>query len=335
MKQEPSRSWGGGVRSSYTVTLSGDGTVTFDGMDEGKAISKYEPSVKVFRRYRISEKQFKELAEEFYRIDFFSLNDEYRVRDNGDGTFTLINDGGLATVITSITIGGKTKTVTNINFAPEKLIELQRKIYAVAQISRFVKLPPYWLSKFPNEQFPPRFIRDLNAESEKPLPEIEYRKIQRNAPKDRKERHIDLDKRWGFIKPCVTARAEVEKKLGKPIIDLEGLNLPTYDLKNEKIRVFYRNEKTDRRICGGETAIDTVILFSVIPIKDTKLSELKIDLTGFKKTERFRGREMSYNNPEEGIFIETEIVEFSDKTRAEMVTSIQFSRKKPQNMPIN
>jgi hypothetical protein len=329
MKQEPSRGWGGGVSSGYTVTLTGDGTVVFDGMDEGHAISKYEPAVKVVRRYPISKAQFKELVNEFYKIDFFSLKNEYQIRDNGDGTLTVIEDGGLATVITSIAINGKTKTVTNINFAPEKLIELQRKIYAVASVARFVKLPPYWLLKFPNQQFPPRLLRELYADIEPAAgtPKAVYRKIQRSSPKGNKERRIDLDKRWGFIKPCITTKAEVEKILGNPInIDVGGA-LPTYNLKNEKIRVFYSSEKTDSRICNDKTDVGTVILFSVIPIKDTKLSELKIDLTKFKKEERFYGREKSYRNEQAGIFIETEIVQFSDERQIEMVTSIQFSQK--------
>jgi hypothetical protein len=120
------------------------------------------------------------------------------MRNNGDGTFTAIDDGGLATVITSISINGKTKTVRNVNFAPEELIKLQRKIYQVSNIARFVKFPPYWLSKFPNEQFPEQHYRNLSEDTQKPVPKLEYRKIQRSSPKERKEKHIDLSKRWGL-----------------------------------------------------------------------------------------------------------------------------------------
>lgn len=325
MKQELSKGWGGGVHSAYTVTISGNGTVTFDGMDEGKAISKYEPPVKVLRTYRIPKKQFKELVNEFNKINFFSLASNYCCRDNGDGTFTVIKDGDLSTVITSMTVNGKTKTVTNENFAPEELIKLQRKIYEVSQVSRFVKLPPYWLSRFPNEQFPPRNRRMLSDAPQSPLSKVEYRKIQRSSPKEKRERYIDLNKRWGFITPCVSTKAEVEKLLGIPTTNDETYFL-TYSLKKEKIRVLYSSERTDSKICNDKTRVDTVILFSVIPLKDTKLSELKIDLNKFKKQERYRGKEFFYRSLEEGIFIETEIVEFSDKKQIEMVTSIQFDK---------
>lgn len=327
MKQEASRGWGGGVNSPYTIMISGAGTITFDGMDDGQAISKYEPPVKVTRRYQISEKQLKELVDEFYKIDFFALEPNYCCRANGDGTMTIIKDGGLATVITSITINGQTKTVTNINFAPEKLIELQRKIYTIGNVGRFVKFSPYWLSRFPDEIFPPRRPSEPLPE-EKPgiMLKIVYRKIPRSSPKD--GRQIDLNKKWSFITPCLTTKAGVEKLLGAPLISDAVPSLLTYSLKTEKIRVFYSSEKTNREVCGGQP--DTVILFSVIPIKDLKLSELKIDPAKFKKDERVTGREMTYRNLEDGVFIETEIVEFSDRKLVEMVTSIQFSKRNSQ-----
>lgn len=262
MKQEASKGWGGGINNPYTVTLDEGGRVTFDGWDEGKAISKYEPPVKVTRKFRISKNQFKQLVNEFYRIDFFSLSSSYCCRNNEDGTLTTIADGGLATVITSITISEKTKTVTNYFFAPEKLIELQREIYRTANIARFVKFPPYWLSKFPNEQFPPHSERNLNAETQPPSTKAEYRKIQRNSPKGRREKHIDLDKRWGFIKPCLTTKTEIEKLLGKPIVtDGQNFDLYTYSLKDEKIRVYYSSARTNKEICGGNLSNDVVILF--------------------------------------------------------------------------
>lgn len=66
--------------------------------------------------------------------------------------------------------------------------------------------------------------------------------------------------------------------------------------------------------------------FSVIPIKDIELSELKIDFSNFKRRDIHSRNEITFNN-QNGIYIETEIVEFSDKKQLEMVTSIQFSQK--------
>ena len=122
-------------------------------MDEGKSVSRYETPVKVVRKYKISRRELKELVAEFERIDFFSLENSYSVRNNSDGTITIIRDAGLVTVNTSITIDGKSKTVKNINFAPEKLIELQRKIYRAGNLTQFIKIPSYLLPKFPEQMF--------------------------------------------------------------------------------------------------------------------------------------------------------------------------------------
>lgn len=324
MKQDNSRGWGGGVNSPYTVTLEGNGTVIYDGMDEGKAVSRYEPPVKVVRRSRITQKQFKDLVTEFYKIDFFSLEDSYAARINEDGTRTIIADGGLADVVISISINGKTKSVTNINFAPESLVRLQRKIYELSNISRFIKIPPYWMNFFPDERFPPR--------GSKPPPEkkafvVEHRKIARNSPPKRKANQIDLYRKWGFFTPCVTTRREVEKLLGKSISTEVNGPLITYNSKEVKIRAYYGNRRTNTEVCGGGVTDNTIILYSVIPIKDVRLSDLRLDLSQFTKGERFGGSVKSYNN-RKGLYIETEIVEFQDGEQHEMVTSIQFNQQK-------
>jgi hypothetical protein len=139
----------------------------------------------------------------------------------------------------------------------------------------------------------------------------------------------------GFIISCVSTKADVEKLFGSPLTVNETYSLVTYDLKSEEIRVFYSSEKTDSKLCNEQTKVNIVILFSVIPIKDTQLSELKIDLSKFEKQERYRGRENSYRSQKEGIFIETEIVEFSDKKQIEMVTSIQFDKNFKPKQPSN
>ena len=68
----------------------------------------------------------------------------------------------------------------------------------------------------------------------------------------------------------------------------------------------------------------------ITPIRDTKLSELKIDLSSFKRNDSYEVGIKSYVNLQEGIRIETEIVEFSDKKFIEMVTGIHISRKNPK-----
>lgn len=65
---------------------------------------------------------------EFYRIDYFSLNDGYNyyVTDH-------------PTTITSITIAGKTKKIINYYGAPKKLDELEDKIDIIADTNRWIK----------------------------------------------------------------------------------------------------------------------------------------------------------------------------------------------------
>jgi hypothetical protein len=326
MKQEAPKSFVSGLMNPYVVTISGDGTVIFDGMDEGKAISRNEPAVKVVRKYKISDRQLKELVDEVEKADFFALDNSYSVRDNGDGTITIIRETGLVTVITSISFNGKTKTIRNLNFAPEKLIELQRKIYLIANLAQFIKMPPYWLSKFPNQMFP----RSNEAQMQQPVLNLELRKIPRKSPQNRKDKQIDPARKWGSIKPCVSKKAAIEKFLGKAANKDDTNSLPVYNLRDEYFQILYTNEKTKNAICGSPVPAETVVLFVVTPIKDLKLSELNVDWKQFKINNNSGLGIKSYINLAEGIQIDTEFVEFTDKKQIEMVTQIQISRKVSQ-----
>jgi hypothetical protein len=137
--------------SPYLVTIFENGTITYEGIEEyiydrkqKKQIPIKEIPVKIVKNHTISKKQFKELVNEFYKIDFFSLNNKYITSEDGLYIFHA------APVTTSITINGKTKSVYNWFSAPNKLIELQRKIYEVSNIASYTRRTPYWLSKFPN-----------------------------------------------------------------------------------------------------------------------------------------------------------------------------------------
>jgi hypothetical protein len=129
MKQEPVNDGCLNCVPVYSVSISGDGIVTYEG---NAAVTVTGKQV-----YSISVGQVKELVAEFYRIDFFSLSDEYITRDNGDGTHTRVDHAAPATV--SITMNGKTKKVYNFFGAPDKLIELQKKIYEISGIARYTK----------------------------------------------------------------------------------------------------------------------------------------------------------------------------------------------------
>ena len=94
----------------YSVIIDGEGHVVY----EGKQFVRIEG----VRTYTIPQEDVKELVAMFYGIDYFSLDDRYDVP---------ITDN--PTIITSIKIGDKKKTVSNYaNSGPTRLHELEIKI---------------------------------------------------------------------------------------------------------------------------------------------------------------------------------------------------------------
>jgi hypothetical protein len=112
----------------YSVTIHGDGTVDYEGIRFVKVEGK--------RSYKISKKSVRDLVNEFYRINYFSFDDEYVSIKNPDGTETTVTD--LPSCDTSITIGGKTKSVHNYVGGPKSLETLERKIDWVSGVAKYV-----------------------------------------------------------------------------------------------------------------------------------------------------------------------------------------------------
>jgi hypothetical protein len=96
----------------YQLTITGDGTVVYEGRDFVKVKGRQTSS--------ISTAQVQELVAAFERANFLVLTDymEQKVTD-------------LPYAITSLTLGGKTKTVNHYygdNSAPQQLTALESKI---------------------------------------------------------------------------------------------------------------------------------------------------------------------------------------------------------------
>lgn len=113
-----------GICPVYSLAIYGDGTVVYEG----------EKFVRVTGRQvsKISQEKVKELIDEFYRINYFSLKDSYKEY--------VITD--LDTVITSITINGKTKTIRHYRGdrnAPKELTTLEDKIDEIVNSSQWIK----------------------------------------------------------------------------------------------------------------------------------------------------------------------------------------------------
>lgn len=107
----------------YKLTISGDGKVVYEG-------KKFVNIIRM-RTTQISEDKIKELIDKFNRINYFSLKDSYM---NG------ICATDYPSAITSITINGKTKKITNYHGcpSPKKLQQLEDKIDKIANSNKWV-----------------------------------------------------------------------------------------------------------------------------------------------------------------------------------------------------
>ena len=107
----------------YTLTIQGDGTVVYEGKDFVKTKGRVET--------KIHEKKIEQLLEEFEAIDYFNLNDKYTERTITDAP----------SVITSITVDGKTKNIEHYHGdfnAPEVLTRLEDKIDKIINTDQWI-----------------------------------------------------------------------------------------------------------------------------------------------------------------------------------------------------
>jgi hypothetical protein len=113
-----------GACPEYTLTIWGDGTVTY----EGRRFVKIEGT----RTITINEEKIRQLLSEFQRVDYFSLDDSYEEFGATD----------MPSAITSLTINGKTKTVRHYHgdfTAPEQLTELEDRIDEIVNSDQWIK----------------------------------------------------------------------------------------------------------------------------------------------------------------------------------------------------
>lgn len=103
----------------YSLTIYGNGTVVYEG----------EMYVKVTgeQTSEISQEKIQEIVDEFYRIDYFSLDDVYDLP---------ITD--IPHTIASIRINGKYKSIYNRAGAPKELKELENRIDEITNSKQWV-----------------------------------------------------------------------------------------------------------------------------------------------------------------------------------------------------
>jgi hypothetical protein len=108
----------------YLLTVSDNGTVVFDGREYVKTLGKTMST--------IDKAKVAQLVFEFNKINYFSLKDSYQ-----EVTIT-----DQASAITSITTGGKSKTIKHylgdLN-APSQLKDLENKIDEIVNSALWIK----------------------------------------------------------------------------------------------------------------------------------------------------------------------------------------------------
>lgn len=105
----------------YTVSISGDGTVTYQGERFVKTLG--------VQTYGIPVDDVEQLVAMVYQKNYFSLNDRYEVGATD-----------LPTVITSVRVGDEIKSVENYGGAgPAQLHEIEQKIDEVSDSESFWK----------------------------------------------------------------------------------------------------------------------------------------------------------------------------------------------------
>ena len=125
-----------GACPDYKLTISADGTVTFEGHQfvrvKGKA------------KKMISAEQLRQLIAEFEKAKYFSLNDKYETERDGCPEVWTDNPW----VVTSIRINGKSKSISHYHgcrenrgnaLYPKGLTELESKIDQIVGTKQWIE----------------------------------------------------------------------------------------------------------------------------------------------------------------------------------------------------
>ena len=108
----------------YTLSIYGNGTVVYEGKDYVKVQGRQTTA--------ISEDQVRQLIAEFQKVDYFALEDSYEEFMATD----------MPSTYTSLTVGGKTKTVRHYHgdfSAPEELTALEDRIDDIVNSDQWVR----------------------------------------------------------------------------------------------------------------------------------------------------------------------------------------------------
>ena len=113
---------------AYIVSVDENGTVKYVGIGGVKTRGE--------KTHAISSSAVRDLVANFLRINFFSLQDEYRFKKSPDGTMSSIDHSNATTI--SIDLDGKRKSIYIFFGAPDELIDLQHKLFDALEIAEYV-----------------------------------------------------------------------------------------------------------------------------------------------------------------------------------------------------
>ena len=125
-----------GTCPNYKLTISADGTVTFEGRQYVK--------VKGLAKGSISREDLRKLIEAFEAASYFSLHDKYESEKDGCSKVWTDNPN----VITSIRIKGKSKSISHYygcqdsrgrSIYPKELTDLETKIDQIVGTDKWIK----------------------------------------------------------------------------------------------------------------------------------------------------------------------------------------------------
>lgn len=127
---------------------------------------------------------------------------------------------------------------------------------------------------------------------------------------------------WRGIVPLHSTRAEVEALIGPPMSP-KGR---TYDLKDERVTVFYSEGTCDNSKVEWNVLPDIVIGITIYPQRKLMISDLRTDLNKFEKFINPHNSEtVSYTNKEEGFG-------FGTKSNGEVVVIEYFPAAKDSHL---
>ena len=121
----------------YKLTITADGTVTFEGYEN--------VAMKGIVKDRISEETLRQLLSEFEKVAYFSLRDTYDGSEDGCARHAT----DMPSAKTSIQINGRNKAVSHylgclmqgdeFRIYPQELVRLENKIDEIVESKRWIK----------------------------------------------------------------------------------------------------------------------------------------------------------------------------------------------------